>query len=222
MDPSPFSPTPNNPRGSAARPAAGKPGAARFLPRKALFGRRAGAAAASGAVKPVDAESGKSLTGQPALVSLSWADQDIENRWGLFKGGRFTSVNKTASFFLALLCSTVFLVIMAFFYHSSFPLLSVLGRAFVRPGNLFATGPATLCFCWGCVIVSLKIPKLKLQRRALELAAVPQHHDFVLNEATARTVLERMRSLVDGTQSLHPAQPHRSRAVQPPQHRRRE
>ena len=70
---------------------------------------------------------------------------------------------------------------------------------FVRPGNLYATGPATLCFFWGLVISLLKIPKLRLQRRALHLAAVPQSKEFMLNETTAKTVLERVRSLVDDT-----------------------
>jgi len=45
--------------------------------------------------------------------------------------------------------------------------------------------------------VTVKSFKLRLQCRALDLAAVPQHHDFVLNETTARTVLERLRGLVD-------------------------
>jgi len=80
------------------------------------------------------------------------------------------------------------------------PFLHRLGQFFVRDANnLVATVPATLFFFWWVVILALKIPKLRLQRRALELAAVPQHHDFVLNEATAKTVLERMRSLVDDT-----------------------
>lgn len=54
-------------------------------------------------------------------------------------------------------------------------------------------------FFWGVVISLIKIPKLRLQRKALNLAAVPQNRDFVLNETTAKTVLERMRSLVDDT-----------------------
>ncbi len=45
---------------------------------------------------------------QPALVSLSWADQDIENRWGIFKGGRYTNVNKLLCFLLAAAITTVF------------------------------------------------------------------------------------------------------------------
>ncbi len=49
------------------------------------------------------------------------------------------------------------------------------------------------------VIAVLKIQKIKLQRMALDLAVVPQHSDFALNESTARTVLERMHSLVDDT-----------------------
>jgi len=67
----------------------------------------------------------------------------------------------------------------------------------VRPANLYATVPATLFFFVGVSIVTVKSFKLRLQCRALDLAAVPQHHDFVLNETTARTVLERLRGLVD-------------------------
>jgi len=138
-------------------------------------------------------------TRQAALVSLSWAEQDIENRWGIFRGGRYTSVNKILSFLLAVMVAAGFLALMFVLYRSSNPVLKRLGECFVRPGNLFTTGPATLCFAWGLVIFALKVPKLRLQRRALELAAVPQHREFVLNESTAKTVLERMRSLVDNT-----------------------
>jgi biopolymer transport protein ExbB/TolQ len=135
---------------------------------------------------------------RPEVVSLSWENEDIENRWGVFKGGRFTSVNKTLSFLLALLVSVIFLWLMKLLNESDTS-LQRLGTVFVRPGNIYATGPATLCFFWGVVTAVLKIPKLALQKRALTLAAVPQNREFVLNETTARTVLERMRGLVDDT-----------------------
>ena len=134
----------------------------------------------------------------PAIVSLSWRDQDIENRWGLFKGGRFTNVNKIFSFVLALAASALFLWLMSMLDRSQLSFRR-LGTIFVRPGNLYATGPATVCFFWGVMVALLKIPKLNLQRKALDLAAVPQNRDFVLNEATAKTVLERMHRLVDDT-----------------------
>lgn len=134
----------------------------------------------------------------PPVVSLSWENEDIENRWGLFRGGRFTSVNKFFSFALALIVSVVFLWLMTLLNNSDSP-FQRLGTVFVRPGNIYATGPATLCFFWGVMIALLKIPKLRLQKKALTLAAVPQNREFVLNEATAKTVLERMRGLVDDT-----------------------
>ncbi len=137
-------------------------------------------------------------TGRPAVVSLSWEQEDIENRWGLFRGGRFTSVNKIFTFILAAGISTLFLWLMSWLYRGDSRLHHI-GEMFVRPGNLYATGPATLFFFWGVVISLVKIPKLRLQRQALELAAVPQNREFVLNEATAKTVLERVRSLVDDT-----------------------
>jgi hypothetical protein len=82
---------------------------------------------------------------RPAVISLNWEEQDIENRWGLFKGGRFTSVNKTFSFILAALASALFLWLMFMLDRSQLSFRR-LGTIFVRPGNLFATGPATLCF----------------------------------------------------------------------------
>lgn len=140
---------------------------------------------------------------RPLLVSLSWADQDIENRWGVFAGGRFTSVNKLLCFLLAAGLATVFLGIMFALYRGpEAGMAHHLAEFFVRSSNLYATVPASLAFFLGMVIVTLKIPKLRLQRQALDLAVVPQHQDFALNEATAKTVLERMRSLVDDTRNF--------------------
>jgi biopolymer transport protein ExbB/TolQ len=170
-----------------------KPSGMRPLLKKSLLGRQpartAGQPRPGGLADPV----------RPALVSLSWEDQDIENRWGLFKGGRFTSVNKLFSFILAAICSAIFLWLMYLLKQSNNLTLQQVGLVFLREGNLYVTGPATVCFFWGVVIALLKMPKLRLQRRALDLAAVPQNRDFVLNETTAKTVLERMRSLVDDT-----------------------
>jgi biopolymer transport protein ExbB/TolQ len=171
METAPTTPTPNP-----------VPGAGRLLTKRPATGRQTPAAAGP----------------RPAIVSLSWEHEDIENRWGLFKGGRFTSVNKIFTFIIAAGISAVFLWLMNFLYRGTSSLHHI-GEMFVRPGNLYATGPATLFFFWGVVISLVKIPKLRLQRRALELAAVPQHREFVLNETTAKTVLDRVRSLVDDT-----------------------
>jgi biopolymer transport protein ExbB/TolQ len=176
MDPAPQPAKPASPGGGV--PA--QPPGARPLLKKPLPDRRPGGPA------------------PPVVVSLSWENEDIENRWGLFRGGRFTSVNKTFAFIVAVFVSAAFLWLMNLL-HEGQSGLQRLGTMFVRPGNLYATGPATLCFFWGVVTALLKIPKLRLQQRALNLAAVPQNREFVLNETTARTVLERMRSLVDDT-----------------------
>jgi biopolymer transport protein ExbB/TolQ len=199
MEPAPLSPKPSLPRPNPI-PGAPEPTARRPLPGKSLLGRRD---RTIGQVKPGGvAEAGKGPE-RPVLVSLSWAEEDIENRWGIFKGGRYTSVNRMLAFLLAAPCTAIFLVLMYFMYHHGHGAVVVrIGRAFTRTTNLFATLPATLCFFMGVVIVCLKISKLRLQRRALELAAVPQHQDFILNETTARTVLERMRSLVDDTKNF--------------------
>jgi biopolymer transport protein ExbB/TolQ len=178
MEPAPTPPKPNP-----------NPGVGRLLSKRPLASRQTPAGAASAAAG-----------GRPAVVSLSWEAEDIENRCGLglFKGGRFTSVNKTFTFLVAAVVSAVFIGMM-YWLNQGDSQFKRIGTAFVRHGNLFATGPATLFFFWGVVVSLVKIPKLRLQRRALDLAAVPQNREFVLNEATAKTVLDRVRSLVDDT-----------------------
>lgn len=187
MEPSPLFPktNPEHSPNPPLRPAAARPLLGRVLPERRPPAGPAGPPAGTPG-------------GRPALVTLSWAEEDIENRWGVFKGGRYTSVNKLFSFLLALLVSAAFLSAMTVFYGGN-SVFHRLAEFFVRPNNRYATFPATLFFFWGVVIAVLKVPKLRLQRRALDLAAVPQSREFVLNETTARTVLERMRSLVDDT-----------------------
>ncbi|HEY3863831.1 MAG TPA: MotA/TolQ/ExbB proton channel family protein [Verrucomicrobiae bacterium] len=178
MEPAPTPPK-STPSSSGSRPLFRRPSAKRQAP--------------AGAAPPATGS-------RPVVVSLSWEEEDIENRCGLglFKGGRFTSVNKILTFLAAAAVSACFIGLMFMLDHSDSRLRPI-GTAFVRPGNLFATGPATLFFFWGVVVSLVKIPKLRLQRRALDLAAVPQNRDFVLNETTAKTVLDRVRSLVDDT-----------------------
>jgi biopolymer transport protein ExbB/TolQ len=77
------------------------------------------------------------------------------------------------------------------------PGLSKVATIYMRPSNQFAVIPATLFFFGGLTILMLKGKKLKFQERALQLSAVPTEPEFVLNETTAATVLNRIHSLVD-------------------------
>lgn len=147
----------------------------------------------------LDSEHPAKKTGMLSIqdaVSLSWTDQDIENRFGIFKAGRYTSVNKVLSFLLALLLTAAFFSLLVFGFKAS-PVLERYAMPFIRSGNTWTVGPAMLFFFWSIVILFLKGRKIKFQTRALDLAAVPQQPDFVLNETTARTVLERIHGLVD-------------------------
>jgi biopolymer transport protein ExbB/TolQ len=129
-------------------------------------------------------------------VFLSWVEQDVENRFGLFKGGRYTSVNKVLSFLLALLLTAAFFALLVYGFKAN-PVLERFALPFIRSGNTWTVGPAMLFFFWSIVILFLKGRKIRFQTRVLDLAAVPQQPEFVLNETTARTVLERIHSLVD-------------------------
>ena len=131
----------------------------------------------------------------PEALILSWSRQDLENRLG-FAGGRFTGVNTFCAFFGAVLLTCALFAIMLFVLEPS-GAGRVVSRLFLRPGNLPTVIPATLLFSWGAMILLIKRSKLKLQRRALELGALPDHPEFVLNETTAESVLSQIHHLVD-------------------------
>jgi biopolymer transport protein ExbB/TolQ len=129
---------------------------------------------------------------------LNWAKQDIEQKCG-FRGGRFTSVNKAFTFVIALGLTVAYFVCLVFFVrpHES---LRWLSNMFLERG--WVPYPTMLLFFWALAILFVKAKKLQFQWEALELAAVPQQPDFVLNPESARAVLTRLHALVDDTGSF--------------------
>lgn len=132
----------------------------------------------------------------PATLAVSWSEEDIENRLGFFRAGRFTTVNRGLCFLIAAVLTAIFFGVVTAAI-TFFPPSQRFLMTFVRSANMFTTVPAMLLFFWAMSSLYVKSCKLEFQRRALQLAAVPQQPDFILNESTARTVLERLHNLVD-------------------------
>jgi len=124
---------------------------------------------------------------------LNWSKRDIEQRLG-FRGGRFTTVNRSLSFLLGLALTAGYYGFLLF-YLQRLPNAHWFTAMFLERG--FTPYPTMLLFCWALAILFLKSQKLRLQRQALNLSAVPQDPDFVLNRESARAVLARIHSLVD-------------------------
>ena len=146
--------------------------------------------------KELPPASAASLASGAPPVTLNWLEEDIENRIGVLKAGRYTSANKLLGFALAVVFTAAFFVLLVYVFALT-PYLQPFAIVFIRPGNLYTTGPAMFFFFWATSLLVLKGRKLKFQERALGLAAVPQHPEFVLNEASAKAVLERIHQLVD-------------------------
>ena len=127
---------------------------------------------------------------------LSWIEDDPENRFGFFKAGRYTSVNKTFSFIVALIVTGLFYGAVTYL-KGAMPGVDKYTDPFVREGNVWTVVPCMLFFFWGLTTLFIKQKKIDFQQRALDLTAVPQQPEFVLNEGTARTVLERLHGMVD-------------------------
>jgi biopolymer transport protein ExbB/TolQ len=129
-------------------------------------------------------------------LAVSWTEEEIENRFVFFRAGRFTTVNRGLSLLIAAILTALFYAVVAASLNF-IPAAQKFLVPFVRPSNLYTIIPAMLLFFWAMATLYIKARKLEFQRRALQLAAVPQQPDFVLNETTARAVLERLHSLVD-------------------------
>lgn len=126
---------------------------------------------------------------------LNWSQDDFEQRLG-FKGGRYTDVNRFLTFLMGLILTVIFYLFVIYVLRANTATRSIAGM-FLDHG--WVPGVTTLIFLWALAIIFVKSRKLSLQCKALELAAVPQQPDFVLNPASAKAVLERIHSLVDNT-----------------------
>jgi biopolymer transport protein ExbB/TolQ len=126
---------------------------------------------------------------------LNWAKNDLEQRLG-FRGGRFTSANKFLTLLAGALLTVAFYAFITLVVKPNESWRWVSDMFLERGVTQYAT---MFLFFWALTILFVKSRKLKLQRKALELAAIPHQADFVLNPDSAPPVLERIHTLVDST-----------------------
>ena len=131
----------------------------------------------------------------PETFKLNWSKQDIEQRIG-FSGGRFTNVNKVVTAIAAVFLTIAFYAMLIYLFQPR-PAMRWFTHMFLERG--IVPYSIVFFFFWSISILFIKARKLRYQKRALDLAAVPQQPDFVLTPSTARGVLERIYTLVDDT-----------------------
>lgn len=121
---------------------------------------------------------------------LSWFSEDPEQRL-CFAGGRFTRVNSLLTFLCAVLITAAFFA--ALFPFREAPLV----LPFFRDGSKTIAVSIIFLTAWSVMILLLKSLKLRLQRRALAIAVVPEERDFVLSPHTVDQVQEQIHAAVD-------------------------
>ncbi len=128
------------------------------------------------------------MTTDAVDVPLSWFRTDPEQRIG-FRGGRFTKVNHSLSFLMAIVLSAGFYAVVLALGHWPF------ADTFLRRGP---TQYATVFFtAWALAILWLKWRKLRFQRRSLAHSIVPDSVGFVLSPNTVDEVIRRIYQTVD-------------------------
>ena len=135
-----------------------------------------------------------------SYLALNWTQDDPENKIGLFKAGRFTTVNTGLVSVLAIVIAGLFFALQFFALK---PLLvkaawmEVFVAPLTRSQNLPVIVPIVYLFFWCLTYLFIKSRKITFQERALGLQTVPQQVDFFLYEATAQAVLRRLYESVD-------------------------
>jgi hypothetical protein len=128
-----------------------------------------------------------------ARLLLHWHRDDPEQRLG-FRGGRYTSPNKSLAFGFAVLLTLVFFALMLF----GAPRVSYLdgfAEKFVSRGPTQYV--AVLFFFWGAAMLWMKNRKLGFQLKAFSLPILPLDSEFILTPDTAKDVTRRMHEMVD-------------------------
>ena len=122
---------------------------------------------------------------------------DFERHMG-FRAGRFTAVNPFLAVIAGAVLTGVFYgLLLAFRAQGKGELFESLTLPFLRPGNLPTVVPVVFIFFLSMMILFVKGRKVALQRKAFEWAVVPAQPDFVLVEASAQAVLDRVHGIID-------------------------
>lgn len=129
-----------------------------------------------------------------AVKKLSRKLSDIECICG-FKSKKFTDVNTILSFIAGALLTALFYLILSFFREKKFWAIEMFFHGGAEKRSIIPYFTVFLG-CWALAILLLKLQKLFVQRKALELNLLPDDNAFVLTCATARTILEKMNLTV--------------------------
>jgi len=119
---------------------------------------------------------------------LSWSTRDPEQKIG-FRGGRFTNVNTFCVLTIGLSFTVIFYVAL-FLLQNTYLYYTFCERGMV-PYFI-----ALLFFC-SLAILILKKYKLNLQRKALDIAIIPDSREYVLSPRSVEEVTHRITTACD-------------------------
>ncbi|GIW76579.1 MAG: hypothetical protein KatS3mg104_1642 [Phycisphaerae bacterium] len=130
-------------------------------------------------------------TNDKELSRLSWTRADIEERLGV-RGGRYTHTNAALTFFLALITTAGLFGILI--PNRSHPFVAMLTD---RGPVQYVTVLFTI---WAAYILLVKMHKIRVQRKALQVPLIPKEGGFVLSVGTVSEVLDRIHGICDNPQ----------------------
>ena len=122
---------------------------------------------------------------------INWKRLDPEAKWGI-PAKRFTGVNSAWALFIGI-------ILFALFYAALFPLWRMHSLQLVN--MFFHGGPENRSFIpyatmvlsmWCLAILLIKLKKIRIQRKALDIRILPDSPDFILSPDNSGAVLDRI------------------------------
>ncbi|MDO5580225.1 MAG: MotA/TolQ/ExbB proton channel family protein [Planctomycetia bacterium] len=118
------------------------------------------------------------------MPRMSWARDDIEQRFGL-RGGAFTNVRMSLSFIFALVATIGFYAVLELFFADN-PFTLMFTARGITPY------PTVFLGWWVLFILLIKSSKIRFQKRALQYCILPDRRNFVLTPYTVEEVMVRI------------------------------
>lgn len=126
-------------------------------------------------------------------LMLQWQRHDPEQKIG-FKGGRYTAPNKLLAMIIACFVTVLFFVSLVL-VSNGWDEAKPYAQIFMERGPTQYV--ASLFFFWALAMLWIKSRKLIFQKKAFDVAIMPDDPGFSLSPETAREVLRRLHQAVD-------------------------
>lgn len=132
---------------------------------------------------------------------LSWKKLDPEAKWGI-RAKKFTAVNSLFAFFIGVIFTAIFYAaLLPLYWMEKYQMVNMFFHG--GPENRSTIPYYTMLMTFWCLaFLVVKLKKIKVQRKALEIKLVPATDDYVITPGNAQDILRQMGNKVNRVENF--------------------